>query len=147
MKKIILLGLALVGMLSAECVRDDANEVVTCSQTNLMWQDNDDVLNEEWKNWKEAIEYCEDEIGVNGTYAGYDDWRLPNILELKSITERTKKINPSIKDGFTKVSNDGYWSSTTRLSYTSRAWLAFFSDGKDFWGHKSSDRNSVRCVR
>ncbi len=146
MKKSILLSLALVGMLSADCVRDNAKEVVTCSQTKLMWQDNDDVLQEDWKTWKEAIKYCEDEIGVNGTYAGFNDWRLPNIRELKSITERTKKINPSIKDGFTKVSDDGYWSSTTFLSYTDYAWLVHFYNGFDNWYDKSH-RYSVRCVR
>ncbi len=146
MKKSILLSLALVGMLSAECVRDNVNEVVTCSETKLMWQDNDDVLKEDWKTWEEAIKYCEDEIGVNGAYAGFDDWRLPNIRELKSITERTKKINPSIKDGFTKVSDDGYWSSTTSLSYTNYAWVVDFRGGYDNWYYKSG-HYSVRCVR
>ncbi len=139
MKKSILLSLALVGMLSADCV-SNGDETVTCSDTKLMWQDDSDVGSVS-KTWKKAIEYCED-LGL----AGYDDWRLPNIRELKSITERTKKINPSIKDGFTKVSDDGYWSSTTDLSDTSGAWNVGFDDGDDGWDYKSG-HYSVRCVR
>lgn len=141
MKKSLLLSLALAGMLSAECVRDNSNEVITCSETKLMWQDDSDVLKEDWKTWKEAVKYCEDL-----SLAGYDDWRLPNIEELKSIIEKTEKVNPSIKDGFTNVSEDGYWSSTTHLSDSSSAWYVFFYSGSAYWDYKKG-LCSVRCVR
>ncbi len=123
------------------CSRDDAEEIVTCSDTKLMWQDNNDVLKVR-NNWKDAIKHCEDL-----TLAGFDNWRLPNIRELKSITERAKKVSPSIKDGFVKISIDWYWSSTTRLSDPSHAWgVDFDSGGSEYWLNKSR-LLYVRCVR
>jgi len=65
--------------------------------------------------WQESIDYCEDM-----SFAGHDDWRLPNFNELYSIGDRSKS-NPAIKDAFVNVSSSNYWSSTTRVSYTSNA--------------------------
>ncbi len=144
MKKSILLSLALVGVLSADCVRDNAKEVVTCNKTKLMWQDNADVGSVS-KTWRDAIKYCEDEIGNNGIYAGYDDWRLPNIKELKSIVDKSK-YSPALKEGFTQKSTNYFWSSTTDASYTSNAWNVNLGDGSANWSYKSYTY-SVRCVR
>ncbi len=138
MKKSILLSLALVGVLSANCV-SNGDKTVTCSDTKLMWQD-DSGVGSVSKTWKEAIEYCEDL-----DLAGYDDWRLPNINELLSIIDKSK-YNPALKDGFVQRSTNWFWSSTTRASYTDYAWLVGFYYGDDTWNDKSF-HNSVRCVR
>ncbi len=143
MKKNILVSLTLLGLSSylfaQDCVRN-TDETVTCSNTGLTWQDNDDVLKEDWKTWEEALTYC------NTLPLAGGNWRLPNIKELKSITDKINKVNPSIKDGFTKVSDDGYWSSTTDKSDRSNAWGVNFGNGYDDWDDKAG-RGSVRCVR
>jgi hypothetical protein len=74
-------------------------------------------------NWSNAITTCE-----NLTYAGYSDWRLPNVKELQSIVDYSK-VGPSIDTNFFTSQSDLYWSSTTYAFSTSNAWVASFSDG------------------
>ncbi len=47
--------------------------------TNLMWQT---IVIDEKMSWQEAMKYCE-----NLKLAGYDDWRLPSVKELFSISD------------------------------------------------------------
>ena len=71
------------------------NGTVTDKATNLMWK----VCSEgqTWSstectgtatnhNWKQALQIPAI-LNVSGGYAGYTDWRLPNINELQSIAE------------------------------------------------------------
>ncbi len=137
MKKSILLSLVLAGVLSANCI-SNGDETVTCSDTELTWQDNADVGNVS-KAWKEAIDYCE-----NLSLAGKSDWRLPNIRELRSIIDKNN-INV-LKDGFTQRSTNWFWSSTTYSSRPSCAWSIKFFEGYNGW-HNKFNHSSVRCVR
>ncbi len=70
---------------------DNNDGTITHKTTGLMWKKCPEglegadcatytVAN---KNWKEALE-----MANTSTFAGYDDWRLPNIKELNSIVER-----------------------------------------------------------
>ncbi len=138
MKKSILATLILSGVLSATCV-SNSDKTVTCSDTGLTWQDDSEVgaVN---KTWEEALTYC------NTLPLAGGNWRLPNIKELKSITDRINKYNPSLKDGFTNKSTNYFWSSTTSKSDTSSAWGVNFYDGDGSWDNKTN-ANSVRCVR
>jgi hypothetical protein len=58
---------------------DNGDDTVTDEATGLMWSQDDSG---EGMNWEDALAYAED-----STYAGYDDWRLPNIKELQSIAD------------------------------------------------------------
>ena len=96
----------------------NGNGTITDSATGLMWMQNDNgtgVL------WKDALSYAE-----NLTYAGYSDWRLPDVKELQSIVDYTRSpattgsaaIDPIFN--CTRITNEGgiadypwYWSSTT----------------------------------
>ncbi|RLD09133.1 MAG: hypothetical protein DRI44_09215 [Chlamydiae bacterium] len=84
--------------------------------TGLIWTQNANI--DGWKNWVAATNYCENLI-----YAGYSDWRLPNVLELKSLIDYGR-YNPSIPSGhpFTAVQSQFYWSSSTYAYYTDFAW-------------------------
>ena len=112
--------------------------VATDSVTNLQWQD-DDASIATSKSWTDAIAYCEAlELG------GKTDWRLPNKNELISIVDYTKSSEVFL-NGFTKVSNSRFWSSTTYADDDS-AWHVGFGDGRanvdsKYYGY------SVRCVR
>ncbi len=74
-----------------------ANETVTDSTNNLMWQDNAVVKTDKY-TWEGAISYCE---GLS--HAGHDDWRLPTIIELSSIVD-IDMFNPTIDGIFSKHS-------------------------------------------
>ena len=54
---------------------DAANGVVTDSRTGLMWKRVEEIST---MNWSQALAYAEAH-----SFAGYSDWRLPNIKELQ----------------------------------------------------------------
>ena len=72
------------------------------------------------------------------TYAGYDDWYLPNESELNAMY-----INKIEIGGF---SSSFYWSSTEHNKLSGRAWGQYFDDGLQDYDY-TYDRNRVRCVR
>ena len=134
--KSILLG-SLTLSLNADFIRDNTKQVINDTKTGLMWQD--DAIGSTM-NWSTANTTCE-----NLTLGGYSDWRLPNIRELKSITDRTR-VNPAISPNFTAIASDGYWSSTMDASNSSYAWVVYFGNGHDDWNGKTNS-SYVRCVR
>ena len=80
-------------------------------------------------SWKEALEQA-----YTHTYAGYSDWRLPNIKELSSILERAC-YEPSInKARFPNTESNWYWSSSAYANFDYGAWGVNF-----YLGH--SDAN------
>lgn len=129
--------IGLSSFLSAEFTK--VGNVVTDSKTGLVWQDNDDA-NGTQRTWQEAIDYCE-ALSLDT----YEDWRLPNINELKSIVDRSKS-NLAIADGFTNTSSSNYWSSTSLLGNEDGAWIVYFDDGSVF-GLPKDGSFYVRCVR
>ena len=112
---------------------------VTDVATGLMWQQDGTGSR---ITWEEAISYCE-ELSL----LGYEDWRLPNFKELRSIVDYTKG-NPAINTNcFPTTVSSYYWSSTTDTRQKSRAWHVYFKHGNDGWGGKSSLYFYVRAVR
>ncbi|MEK7846512.1 MAG: DUF1566 domain-containing protein [Nitrospinota bacterium] len=75
-----------------------------------------------------------------------NDWRLPNIKELESITDDNRYNSAIDSTYFPNINSSYYWSSTTYASYSSYAWFVYFyfgnvgCDGKSGYGY-------VRCVR
>jgi len=135
MKKIIIIMLGLSIALLADFTKE--GDIVTDSVTKLEWQD--DAVGDEME-WQEAIEYCESlELG------GYDDWRLPNINEFKTIIDRSR-YNPAIVLAFEYISSSYYWSSTTVENGHENAWFVHFDNG--YVSYSNKDNHSyVRCVR
>ena len=109
--------------------------VVTDSKTGLMWQKEYEAS----KTWQQALKYCEEL-----TYAGYDDWRLPNKNELASLINYGKSGAPY--SYFPDMPSNYFWSSSTRVNDTSRTWSVSFYYGSVDGRNKSYD-NYVRCVR
>jgi hypothetical protein len=89
--------------------------------------------------WCDALSYCE---GLS--FAGHDDWRLPNVRELQSIVDYGRSI-PSIEPGF-GASSGWYWSSTRFAGNPDGAWYVDFGYGRVGLGGKES-RGYVRAVR
>ena len=144
--------------------RDDRLEVVKDDIYRLMWQDQQfmdssatvfplSAMGDKYNNpmtYDEAVEYCK-----NLTFADYDDWRLPTINELLSITDDTRfepAINKAFKNVAYETSDKGgksysfYWSSTKYANGLSGAWIVSFWNGGDGWDDVSN-RCFVRCVR
>ncbi len=100
--------------------KDNGNGTVSDKATGLMWAKED---NGKGVDWVEAIQYAE-----SSTFAGYDDWRLPNVKELQSIVDyrfapvsgdARPAINPTYFNctPFTNEAGDDdygyYWTSTS----------------------------------
>ncbi len=85
---------------------DNKNGTVTDRASGLMWQQLDDGQRRDWPG---ALSYCS-----NLSFAGYNDWRLPNIKELQSIVDYTKH-DPALDERFLRQSDRSawFWSSTT----------------------------------
>jgi hypothetical protein len=86
-------------------------------ETKLMWTRDGNIADREMK-WDDAFIFIEQ---LNEQeYAGYSDWRLPSIEELKTLVNFAKMqgYNKNINEffnkiGFKNVEANGYWSSTT----------------------------------
>jgi len=141
MRTILLIMIGLSSYLSADFTK--SGDVVSDSTTGLEWQDNSDT-NGTQRTWQEAINYCE-----ALTLDTHDDWRLPNINELKSLIDRSKR-EPAIKgDVFEYIGTNNYymyWSSTSIVGAENIAYLVIFGDGS-VDGHGKVNNDYVRCVR
>lgn len=130
---------------------DRGDGTVDDETTGLVWQkatadiDNDGVPDKMGRD--EALEYCEQlKLG------GFDDWRLPNIRELMSIVDYSKR-RPATNYSIFSCQSASYWSSTLNLSspieslgidFYRGAW-ATVTQSRDM--NIISGRSYVRCVR
>ncbi|WP_262823918.1 Lcl C-terminal domain-containing protein [Sulfurimonas gotlandica] len=121
-------------------VRDDSKELVIDKNTGLMWQDNIDAKTIR-KNRKDAKQYCRSLV-----FAGYDDWYLPRLKELKSIVDESK-YDPAIKFGFKNIQSYHYWTSSPNLSANIINVINIdFKNGQTYKTNRRG-RCNIRCVR
>ncbi len=121
-----------------------AKFVIVDRATGLVWaRDGNDAggNNGSVINWSDAISYA---LGLN--FAGFTDWRIPNVLELASILDYEKTIAPLAYWEFTNIVTGNHWSSTTQASLTTQAFQVSFSGGIIAYTAKTATRN-ILCVR
>jgi uncharacterized protein (TIGR03437 family) len=136
---------------SARCVRspsvgsgvaalytDNPDGTVTDNRTGLMWQKQEGSAG---MTWEQALVYA------NGlTFAGYQDWRLPNIKELWSLNI-VYAVRPSINSTFFPATASAlFWSSTTQFNQAPNAWTVDFTLGIASYNPKTQTLH-VRLVR
>jgi len=93
--------------------------------------------------WLDAITACE---GL--TYAGFTDWRLPNVRELMSIVDYGAAVEPRINTtAFPATDLGAHWTSTTYVPSTSYAWIVEFSLGTANASNKINGFYLQLCVR
>jgi hypothetical protein len=110
---------------------------VTDHRSGLVWQQAETPD----RSWEEAIRSCEDL-----TLAGLGDWRLPSLREIRAINDESR-VRPSIDTAlFPGTSSAPFWSSTTLVNQTARAWTVDFTFGIASYNSKT-DRLRLRCVR
>lgn len=117
---------------------DNGDGTVTDENTGLVWQQTQAASS---MTWEAALAYAE------GLYlADNSDWRLPNLKELRSISDDTLS-NPSLDaTAFPGATASLFWSSTTEANQTNRAWTVDFRYGLVSYGEKPNSC-SVLCVR
>ena len=125
------------------------NGTITDTTTNLMWQQCTYGLSDancatgaaSTITWEASIVYCE-----ALSLAGFTDWRLPNIKELRTIVDSTTH-SPAINAVyFPNTDLSRYWSSTSSAADTAAALFVNFGLGTA-GGLDKTTLYSVRCVR
>ncbi len=92
-------------------------------------------------NWVNCLSWAR---GLD--FAGFTDWRLPNILELGSIIDYARWLAPTIYIVFTNTSSNDYFTSTTFGITTANAFQIAFNSAVISFTLKSASRR-LRCVR
>jgi hypothetical protein len=105
--------------LSADRFRDNGDGTVSDSRTGLMWQQSDDG---EERTYVDALSYCS-----ALRLAGYSDWRLPSVQELKSAVVLGGTAN--VDRSFLKAKPERYWTSTEFAGQPKIAYTVDFADG------------------
>jgi len=118
---------------------DNGNGTVTDTSSSLIWQQ---ATAPNTYNWDQAISYCS---GLS--LAGYTDWRLPTLDELRTLVDSTQNDPPKINHMFFPGTvSSFYWSSITYAYSTTSAWGVNFLYGNDLMPNKSNSLY-VRAVR
>jgi hypothetical protein len=151
---------------------DNGDGTITDNNTCLMWEKKsfDGGLHDannayRWSGGEdvETIWDWLDEVnGEGGTgFAGYSDWRVPNVKELQSIVNYENFVpavsSPAFNDDCTATSTctvltcsctaaAGYWSSSTPAGGSDFAWVVSFGGGSVFGSFKNNGF-PVRAVR
>ena len=127
----------------AATLADNGNDTATDSRTGLVWQQREPGA----MTLEAALTYCE-ELSLGGR----NDWRLPNVKELESLTDDTR-YSPAIDPTyFPDTTATPYWSSSTYARNTSIAWGVDFYFGRVISIHKYNidstqyESYSARCV-
>ena len=92
--------------------------------------------------WREALAYCEDL-----EWGGFDDWRLPNIMELRSIVDNGESRPAIDRDAFPETANSFYRSSSPYEGPPSYAWWSVNFDDGHVDRYDEGYMHRVRCVR
>jgi hypothetical protein len=134
-----------INKLVANRYADQGNGTVLDTKTGLQWMRS--ALGQTWNGqintaeakrytWAEAINAVKD-FNQTGGFAGYQDWRVPTIDELKTIVERGKKpaINHTL---FPATPLSLFWSSTSAVNINQSAWAVYFYGGSAYWYGKTS---------
>ncbi|MBQ4437603.1 DUF1566 domain-containing protein [bacterium] len=108
-------------------------QTVTDTRTNLVWQKEYATVSR--LAWDTALSYCE-----NLDYAGYTDWRLPNLNELSSLHNPDKSEAPY--SYFPDMQSWYFWSSSSSPSSSTSGSLVNFSDSDTL-----NYTLYIRCVR
>ncbi len=117
---------------------DNGNGTTTDLVTDLIWQQ---IPYSDSITWEQALTFAD-----TLTFAGFSDWRLPNIKELQSINDESL-INPSINQTFFNgVNVNHYWSSTSLPNQTTKGWYLDTQFGVTTYQFKINKLYAL-CVR
>ena len=128
------------------------NGTVTDTRTGLTWKQCAEGLSgaacqtgsAQTFDWGNALAHAE-----ASTFAGYTDWRLPNVKELFSLVEDCR-IFPAINTNrFPNTPSARFWSSSPNAYVSRYAWDVNFGDGRptNSLRYRPTQQVFVRFVR
>ena len=118
--------------------RDNGDGTSTDQLTGLTWLKS---LQRDTMSWEQALWLAD-----STTAAGKDDWRLPNIKELQSVSDQTLVL-PCISNKLLSFTgNHKFWSATTLPNQVDKAWFLDSRFGITTYDPKTR-RNDVLLVR
>lgn len=129
---------------------DNLDGTVTDNNTNLMWAKDGTGAgcnNGVFLNWTSVLSFA------NGlSFAGYTDWRVPNITEAISlIIFEYPFIDPAIDPTyFPNTVDNVYWTSTIASYDSTTTWVIWYGYKEPFQiatSYNSNTKCYVRCVR
>ena len=149
--------------------RDNGDGTVTDLATSLIWEklSDDGTIHDKDSTYSWSDAFASKITALNSaTFAGYADWRVPNVNELQSAailaahdlpdTYVSIVFDDRCQPGCTILTcsctaqtpgaEPSYWSSTTHHGTPSNAWTVSLGDGSVVDGPKSAAR-FVRAVR
>jgi len=140
----------------------DSDGTITDLNTGLMWEkkSDDGTIHDKDTDYTWDNAFAAHIAGLNtSTFAGYDDWRVPNYKELVSILD-LEENTPSVDAAFNTAcvptctvstcsctTASYYWSSTTLASSPAFGWTVNFSTGDPTGRNKDTQPAYVRAVR
>jgi len=104
-------------------INGKTHTVVKDRVTELMWLQ--DAMGTPYSTWANALNEC-----ATMSYAGYSDWRLPNVNELASLLDYGSYPLLVVDKGKPfKAGGWYYWTSTTDPAATNFAYRVYVEDG------------------
>ncbi len=121
---LIITGILLVVLCAGAVFADESRlvfskQTVRDKQTGLMWTRNANLGQKNLNGAAELVETLNKQ-----KYAGFEDWRLPNVIELNELVmyaEHNGEGYPYqilVKMGFEEVQKAWYWTSSKNERYT-----------------------------
>lgn len=130
------------------------NGTVTDTKTALMWKQCPEgqsgadcsIGRALYYSWEQALAHVET-LNASGGFAGYTDWRLPNIKELASLVEE-QCDDPAINSAlFPNTASELFWSSSPVVYDKGNTWMVYFGRGSNVNWPYWVDAFLVRLVR
>lgn len=112
--------------------------VVQDNLTGLMWARDVNASGE--ITWQQGLDYVA-QINTD-EFAGYTDWRMPNIHELESLANYRNFSVLVLSNAFPDIETTYYWSSTSEEDYPSDAYTVEFG----FYKISSIPKSGTRRV-
>ena len=116
------------------------------NNTGLVWEQAPDITggpnSNGLRNWFGATSYC-----VNKTVGGTVGWRLPSVVEFKSVQDPTLSAPFVPGTVFTGVQSAHYWSATTLAVNPAIAWNVDFNIGVVNGSNEADFIHHAWCVR
>jgi hypothetical protein len=114
------------------------------NNTGLVWEQAPDATPVIWSG---ATDHC-----VSRNVGGTVGWRLPSVVELKSVQDPTLPAPFVPASAFTigatpGVQSDNYWSATTFADGPTLAWSVVFIGGGDVFFNVKTNTHPAWCVR
>jgi hypothetical protein len=113
---------------------NNGDQTISDNLTGLIWSRDTNPATT-GKTWQQALDYIKTLNTAN--YLGHNDWRLPNVYELESLTNKGLYLPETWLTGQGFLNIEGtthYWSSSTLAAVSDHAWyveMKFINVGYD----------------